>query len=438
MRRVIETRHEVDERGFAGAGGTDERHGFALLGGKVDAFEHGFARIRVSEAHVAEFDFALLARFAGVAAGAVGDQRFGVEHFEHALCGHVRSRPQHEHHAHQQEAHDHLHGVAGEHHHVGEGGELVGRVGGVDQVGADPVHGKHKTVHDGVHQRHHEGHGTVGEQLGVGEFLVGLGELGFLVILGIVGAHHAQAGEVLARHKVDVIGQSLHGLELRHDENHEDRNGDQQHHYRDAGGERPFETVSRNLADGPNRHNRRFDNHHQSHGDEHLNLRNIVRGTRNQRGCGESAHFSRSERFYLAEFHGTQTLAERCADACHEIAGDDGACCRSKRNKQHFAAGDPNIVHLAAGGFHEGGDVGHVVRQGQVKPDLPDDADQCDEHLAYLRFGEVSHNAEHAWIPSLVLRLKFLRLMDWLDQLHELIELRLMIYISPIELSYDI
>lgn len=83
-------------------------------------------------------------------------------------------------------------------------------------------------------------HGTVGEQLGVGEFLVGLGELGFLVILGIVGAHHAQAGEVLARHKVDVIGQSLHGLELRHDENHEDRDGDQQHHYRDAGGERPI------------------------------------------------------------------------------------------------------------------------------------------------------------------------------------------------------
>jgi hypothetical protein len=29
-------------------------------------------------------------------------------------------------------------------------------------------------------------------------------------------------------------------------------------------------------------------------------------------------------------------------------------------------------------------------------------------------------------------------LMDWLDQLHELIELRLMIYISPIELPYDI
>lgn len=73
---------------------------------------------------------------------------------------------------------------------------FVGRVGRVDQVGADPVHGKHKTVHDGVHQRHHEGHGTVGEQLGVGEFLVGLGEnLASLVILGIVGAHHAQAGE---------------------------------------------------------------------------------------------------------------------------------------------------------------------------------------------------------------------------------------------------
>ena len=240
----------------------------------------------------------------------VGDERFGVNYFQHALCGHVGARPEHEYHAHEQEAHDDLHGVAGEHDHVGEGGELIGQVGRVDEVGADPVDGQHEPVHDGVHQRHHDGHGTVGEQLGVGEFLVGLGEFGFLVVFGVVGAYHAQTGQVFACHQVDVVGQALHGFELRHDEEHDHADGGHQYHDGDAGGDRPFEAFAGDLADGPYGHDRRFDDHHEAHGDEHLNLRDVIGGTGDERCGGESAHFGRAEAFHLVEFERAQSLAE--------------------------------------------------------------------------------------------------------------------------------
>ena len=353
-------------------------------------------RIRVSEAYVTEFDFAFHTRLAG-GLHTVGDHRIGVDDFEHALRGHVGTRPEHEHHAQQQEAHDHLDGVAGEHHHVGEGGELVERFGGVDEVGTDPVDGQHQTVHDGVHQRHHDGHGAVGEQLGLGEFLVGLGELVFLVLLGVVCAHHAQAGEVLARHEVDIVGQALHGLELRHDEAHDHADHRQQHGYCDASGERPFKAFVRDFAHGPHGHNRCFDQHHQTHGHEHLDLRDVVRGAGDERCGGETVHFRRSETFHLLEFERAQTLAERCADARCDEAGNDRARHRSERDEQHFAARYPDVTHFAARRFYELRDVGHVIRQRQIEPDLTDDADQCNEHLDYLRFGEVSHNAKHAW-----------------------------------------
>ena len=69
-------------------------------------------------------------------------------------------------------------------------------------------------------------------------------------------------------------------------------------------------------------------------------------------------------------------------------------------------------MHFAAGGFDELRDVGHVVRQGQVKPNLTDDADQRDEHLTDLRFGEVSYDAKHAWFLLLFcVLLVFLRLV---------------------------
>ena len=361
MRRVIKARHEVDERRFSGAGRADECDRFALLGCEIDAFQHSLTRIGVGEAHVAEFDFAFHARLAG-GLHTVGDHRIGVDDFEHALRGHVGAWPEHEHHAQQQEAHDHLDRVAGEHHHVGEGGELVERFGGVDEVGADPVDGQHQTVHDGVHQRHHDGHGTVGEQLGLGEFLVGLGELVFLILLGVVCAHHAQAGEVLTRHEVDIVGQALHGLELRHDEAHDHADHRQQHGYCDASGERPFKAFVRDFAYGPHGHDRRFDQHHQTHGHEHLDLRDVVRGAGDERCGGETVHFRRSEVFHLLEFERAQTLAERRADARGDEAGDDRARHRSERDEQHFAARYPDITHFTAWRFHELRDVGHVIR----------------------------------------------------------------------------
>ena len=188
--------------------------------------------------------------------------------------------------------------------------ELVRQAGGVEQIGADPVDGEHQAVQDGVHQRHHERHDAVGEQLRVGEVLVGLGELGLLVVLGVVGAHDAQAGEVFAGHEVDVVGELLHGLELGHDHGHHDDDGDEQDDDGDAGGESPFETFAGDLAYGPYGHDRRLDDELQADGDEHLDLRDVVGGAGDEARGGEFAHFGGAIGFDLAEFERAQALGE--------------------------------------------------------------------------------------------------------------------------------
>lgn len=129
-----------------------------------------------------------------------------------------------------------------------------------------------------------------------------LGEFGLLVVLGVVGAHHPQTSEILAGHEVDVIGEPLHGLELRHDQCHEDYDSDQQNHDRYGRGDRPFEALAGNLADSPHGHDRRLDNELQTHGDEHLDLRDVVGGAGDEAGRGELAHFGRAEGFDLTEF----------------------------------------------------------------------------------------------------------------------------------------
>ena len=97
---VVEARHQIDQRRFAGAGRADERDRLTFCGFEADAFQHGLARIRVGEAHVAEFDVAFHAGLSRSPA-AIYDHRLGVDHFKHALCGYVGARPQHEYHAHQ-------------------------------------------------------------------------------------------------------------------------------------------------------------------------------------------------------------------------------------------------------------------------------------------------------------------------------------------------
>ena len=56
-----------------------------------------------------------------------------------------------------------------------------------------------------------------------------------------------------------------------------------------------------------------------------------------------------------------------------QIPAADGEHCAGQRAQQHLPADGQDIGRTAAGRFDELGELGHIVRQPQVKIDLPDD-----------------------------------------------------------------
>ena len=61
-------------------------------------------------------------------------------------------------------------------------------------------------------------HHAVGEEIDARDFLVYLAELLLLILFRVVGAHHAETGQVFAGHAVQPVGQPLNELELGHDD----------------------------------------------------------------------------------------------------------------------------------------------------------------------------------------------------------------------------
>ena len=190
--------------------------------------------------------------------------------------------------------------------------------------------------------------------------------------------HYVDAGEIFPGHPVDAVCQLLHNAETGnaggHD--HENRQADGQHKTGSNGGQLP--AFAQNFDDGPNGHDGRFDHHLKAHGDDHLNLGNIVGGTGNQTGNGKVGHFFLPNVHYMMEDLLTHDEAEAGSRPGGKIAANDGQQRTGCGAAQHFQAYVQNIRRLA-GRFDQHGQFRHVVRKPQVKVDLSDDENQTDQ-----------------------------------------------------------
>jgi hypothetical protein len=225
---VGEARHQVDERGLAGAGAADDRRRRAGLDAERQVGQHGALGARVGEADAAELERAPLGDLGdGVVGLAHGRRR--VEHLDDALGGDRRSG-------------DHRHHER-DHHDGEEDLDEIGEVGdhrpdlhlaGADAVAADPDHRDARDVDDQHHGRERGGHQAAGPESGLGEFVVGLREAGGLLRFAHERPHHPHARDLLAQHEIDAVDAHLHRLERRHHPVHdraerEHRCGDGEH-----------------------------------------------------------------------------------------------------------------------------------------------------------------------------------------------------------------
>ena len=139
-----------------------------------------------------------------------------------------------------------------------------------------------------------------------------------LVPLAVKRADDRQTGQHLAADEVDVVHALLHGAKLRHGDLHE--HADEQQHRRDGQRDDPAEAGSgaRDHDNAAEADDRRIE--HDAH-DQHahrLDLRDVVRGARDERGRRELVHLGGRERQHLAE----HLRAQVAPDAKIEVRGN--------------------------------------------------------------------------------------------------------------------
>ena len=272
------------------------------------------------------------------------DGRRSVEHLDDAFGAHRGAGDEDHHEGGHHDSHDDLGEVAQE---CDQRADLHLSV--VDPVGAEPQHGDARRVEDQDHDREEECLQPPGHERRVGEVGVDVAEPLRLGGFADEGAHHADAGDLLAEHAVDGVDAFLHLAELRHHPRHDHEDADHQH--RDADRQDPRQpTVLANCHDDPaDRSDRSGDEQGARHQHEHLHLLHVVGDAGDQRRCAELAHLAGREVGYLMEDAAAHIAAEshRC------LGAEEHRCCRAddlhQRDQQHQPTDRPDVAGVARG-----------------------------------------------------------------------------------------
>ena len=379
LRRVIEPRDEAGECRLAAAGRADDGERLAALDAEADVLELVGGCMGIAEGDVAEFDRAGLAPFGLRAFDDVG---LRVQHLVDALRRDLRLRQQHEDHLEHHERHDHVRRIRAEHEHIREHRQPPGHIrprDRLDQRRADPVDGERETVHAEAHRGLQQSEKTLVFQLQVHHIAARAVEFLVLIVLCAEGVYDVDAGQILPGDAVDLVRLLLYpaepGQAARHDEQHQ---RDQRHdEARCHGRERP--ALAEDLDHGPHGHDRGLHEHLQAHRDDHLDLGDVVGRARDEAGDGDGLHLLAARVHHVVEQVTAHGKAEARSRPRGQIPAADGEHGAAQRAQQHFSADGQDIARVAAGRFDELGELGHIVRQPQVKIDLPDDQDRAEQ-----------------------------------------------------------
>ena len=253
-----------------------------------------------------------------------------------------------------------MHGVLNEGHHVAHL-----QVAGGDLLAAEPHDEQGQAIHHQGHGGHHGGHGPVDEEGVGGEVVISLFKAVLHEFLIGEGTHHHQAADLLAADQVEAVHQGLHLLKAGHGHGKEhqqqaqhDDEGQSQHPGQvDAGGQAHDEAA--NAHDGGKAQQP------QTHTQEVLHLGDVVGGTGDEGGPGETVHLIVVEVGDLGEHIPAQVPSDPGAHPGHAVASGHGAQGEQHRQHGHTSTSGENVVGLNGVGVSaqlliEGLDHGHT------------------------------------------------------------------------------
>ena len=337
-RRVVKARNEGGQRRLAAAGRADDGQRLALFYLEADMLQLIRSRARIAEGDIAELD---RAGPAALCLRAGDDVRLCVQHLVDALCRDLRLRHEHEDHHEHHKGHHNIGRVGAEHQHVCEHRQPCGGICQRDRLNqrrADPVDGERQPVHAEAEHRLEQGEQPLVFQLQVHHLAAGAVEFPVLIVLRAEGMDDVDAGQIFPRDAVDLVGLFLHLTEPGQAAGH-----DQQHHHNDCHNEaaryrRERPAFAEDLDDGPDGHDRGLHEHLQAHGDDHLNLGNIVGRSGDEAGDRKGLHFLAARVHDMVEQVGADGKAEAGGRLCRQIPAADSQNGAGQRTQEHLAA----------------------------------------------------------------------------------------------------
>ena len=334
---------------------------------------------RIAEGDVTEFDRTALLPFCFRTGD---DVRLRVQHFVDTFSRNLRLRHEHEDHHEHHEGHDDVGRVGAEHQYIREHRQPRGRVrqrNGFNQCRTDPVDSERQTVHAKPEHRLEQREQSLVFQLQIHHVAAGAVEFPVLIVFRAEGVDNVDAGQIFPRDAVDLVGLFLHLPEPGQAAGH-----DEQHHHNDCHNEaarhsRERPTLAQNFNHGPHCHDGRLHEHLQAHGDDHLNLGNIVGRSGDEAGDRKGLHFLAACVHDMVEQVCADGKTEAGRRLCRQIPAANSQHGAGQRTKEHLSADGQDIRRDAAGGFDERGEPGHIIRQFQVKIDLRHNKNRADK-----------------------------------------------------------
>ncbi len=385
--RVHEARDEVDQGGLAGAGAADDRDGLPCAGGEGDVLEHGSLGAGIGEGDVLEGQLDRALDLADPV-GALVDAGLGLEHLGDALGGDHGARDHHRHEGRHHHRDEDLHEIGDER---GDRADL--HLAGVDARRGDQQHEDARHVQDEHDDRVDEDHQQADAAVQLGQLAVDHGVALPLAILAHEGAQHADAGDLLAQHAVDVVDLALHLLEQGRRASDEQADGDEhdRHHHRDQPGHPRLDPQREDHPADPR--DGGLDQHVQGEEDQHLHLLHVVRGAGDEGGGAELGELARGEGVHAAEDRLAQVLADPHRGAGGEEVRRDERDDVPQRDHQHDPAELPDHgdVGLRDAVVDDVGVEGGEVEGGQHAGDLEE---HHEEHPDHVRLQASEHEAQ--------------------------------------------
>ena len=355
---LVESSDEIDETGLARTGGADDPERFARAAGKIDVVEDIFVGGSVGETYFFETDGHASAALSIDRPAVVRSARLktddagpGRRRKKHHLADTLRrgARPGED----REDERDHHERAENLGHVVHEGHDLAELHASPGHTPSpEPEHDDDGRIHRERDRGREDGHDAHNLRRGARELAVRGCESSCFVIEAIEGLHDADSGEVFADHAVHPIDRRLYSAEKGIARTDVDQNEDRDHRHYDAEDRRHARIEEDGHDDAARSQERRLDENPHGAVDEGLDLGDIVRQPRDDRGRVEAVQVVEAEGLHLGIERAAELRAEALGDPVRDHVPSRGRERAQARDEEHEPAQGEHHMQVASGDAH--------------------------------------------------------------------------------------